>query len=126
MPGRLRIFIRNEAKPMIRRERYLKQLRPFYDSDLVKIVTGIRRCGKSVILRQVMEELQAAGKKCLFLDFDMRPTRVKLPDADTLWEALNIDNESERLAFVNSGFRYLERTPGDTPEHTLRIIEEHF
>ena len=41
-------------------------------------------------------------------------------------EALNIDNESERQAFVNSGFRYLERTPDDTPERTLRIIEEHF
>ena len=69
---------------MIRREHYLSQIRPFYDSDLVKIVTGIRRCGKSVILQQVQAELEAAGKKCLFLDFDLRQLRAKIPNADAL------------------------------------------
>lgn len=38
---------------MILMEHYLQQLRPFYDSDLIKIITGIRRCGKSVIMQQV-------------------------------------------------------------------------
>ena len=42
---------------MIIRERYLNQIRPFIDSDLIKIITGIRRCGKSVILVQLKEEL---------------------------------------------------------------------
>ena len=60
---------------MIIREHYIKQIRPFYDSDLVKIITGIRRCGKSVILEQVQDELKAAGKNCLFLDFDLKPIR---------------------------------------------------
>ncbi|MBP5164462.1 MAG: ATP-binding protein, partial [Lachnospiraceae bacterium] len=69
---------------MIIRERYMTQIRPFYESDLIKIITGIRRCGKSVILRQVLTELEAAGKKCLFLDFDLRPVRVDIPDADAL------------------------------------------
>lgn len=69
---------------MIIRDHYLSQIRPFYESDLIKIVTGIRRCGKSVILRQSMNELEAAGKKCLFLDFDLRPVRSRLPDADAL------------------------------------------
>ncbi|MCL2850323.1 MAG: ATP-binding protein, partial [Micrococcales bacterium] len=42
------------------RERYLAQLRPLYDStDLVKVVTGVRRAGKSVLLRQVADELRA-------------------------------------------------------------------
>ena len=41
-------------------------------------------------------------------------------------ESLNIDNESERQQFVRSGFRYLERSEGDTVERTLGIIEEHF
>ena len=41
---------------MIKRERYLKQIRGFYDSDLIKIITGIRRCGKSIILNQIIEE----------------------------------------------------------------------
>ena len=42
---------------MVIREHYLKQIRPFYDSDLIKIITGIRRCGKSVILEQVQDEI---------------------------------------------------------------------
>lgn len=71
---------------MIIREKYMSQIRPFYDSDLVKIITGIRRCGKSVILKQVMDELQAEGKRCLFLDFDLRPVHKSIPDADTLIE----------------------------------------
>ena len=69
---------------MIKREHYLAQLRPFYESDLIKIITGIRRCGKSIILNQVREELEAQHKKCLFLDFELRPVQSKIPDADAL------------------------------------------
>ena len=74
---------------MILRERYMTQIRPFYESDLIKIITGIRRCGKSVFLRQIMNELEASGKKCLFLDFDLRPVRAKIPNADTLIAYVN-------------------------------------
>lgn len=44
---------------MITREHYLEQIRPFYDSDLIKIITDIRRCGKSVLMEQVETELRA-------------------------------------------------------------------
>ncbi len=74
---------------MIIRDRYMAQIRPFYESDLIKIITGIRRCGKSVILKQVMTELEATGKRCLFLDFDSRPARTKIPDADALIAYVN-------------------------------------
>ena len=43
---------------MIIRENYLKKIRPFYDLDIIKILVGIRRCGKSVILKQIIEELK--------------------------------------------------------------------
>ncbi len=69
---------------MIKREHYISQIRPFYESGLVKIITGIRRCGKSIILQQVCKELESEAKRCLFLDFDMRPVRKKIPDADAL------------------------------------------
>lgn len=69
---------------MIIREHYLSQIRPFYESDLIKVITGIRRCGKSIILKQVQEELEAKQKKCLFLDFELRPVRALIPDADSL------------------------------------------
>jgi uncharacterized protein len=46
---------------MIKRENYLSRIRGFYESDLVKILVGIRRCGKSVILNQIIEELKESG-----------------------------------------------------------------
>ena len=46
---------------MLKRELYLKRIRDFYDSDLIKILVGIRRCGKSVILEQIIEELKNKG-----------------------------------------------------------------
>lgn len=82
---------------MIIREHYLKQIRPFYESDLIKIITGIRRCGKSVILKQVLNELETAGKKCLFLDFDQRPVRANIPDADALISYVNAYLSKEKL-----------------------------
>ena len=38
---------------MILRREYLKRIRPFYESDLIKIIIGIRRSGKSVLLKQI-------------------------------------------------------------------------
>ena len=46
---------------MLKRELYLKRIRDFYDSDLIKILVGIRRCGKSVILEQIIGELKNKG-----------------------------------------------------------------
>ena len=43
------------------REKYLERLKPFYDSDIVKVITGIRRCGKSFILKAVINELYQNG-----------------------------------------------------------------
>ena len=71
---------------MIIRERYLQKIRPFYDSDLVKILTGIRRSGKSVIMAQIEAELRAAGKPTLFLNFELRSVSAEIPDAARLVE----------------------------------------
>lgn len=46
---------------MLKREKYLSQIREFYDADLIKVIIGIRRCGKSVLLKQIMEELKNSG-----------------------------------------------------------------
>ena len=42
---------------MIQREYYMKQIRPFINTDLIKVLTGIRRSGKSVMLQLIQEEL---------------------------------------------------------------------
>jgi len=46
---------------MITREEYLRRIRPFYQSDLIKVLIGIRRCGKSVLLKQIEAELIDSG-----------------------------------------------------------------
>ena len=42
---------------MIKREQYLKEIRPLIGKDIIKVLTGIRRCGKSTLLKQIKEEL---------------------------------------------------------------------
>ena len=59
---------------MLLREDYLSKIRGFYDSDLIKILVGIRRCGKSVILNQIIEELKEKKKiddeHVIFINFE--------------------------------------------------------
>ncbi|HBD93947.1 MAG: ATPase [Spirochaetes bacterium GWF1_31_7] len=58
---------------MINRELYLSKIRPFYDSELVKVITGIRRCGKSTVMQQIIRELQASGvtnTDILYINFE--------------------------------------------------------
>lgn len=46
---------------MIKRESYMGRIRPFIDTDVVKILTGLRRSGKSVMLTLIQEELRDRG-----------------------------------------------------------------
>ena len=68
-----------------RREHYLAKLRPFYnDSGLIKVITGIRRCGKSSLLITVLNELFEQGipeTNLIYLNLDRREYRnVTTPD----------------------------------------------
>ena len=84
---------------MITREHYLNPVRSFYDSDLIKIITGIRRSGKSVLLKQAYAKIGAQGKDTLFLDFDLKPVRNQIPDADALIEYVK-NNRREGTCYV--------------------------
>ncbi len=58
---------------MVIRENYLEKIRPFYNQDLIKVITGIRRCGKSVILRQIINEIKESGIKdgnIIYMNFE--------------------------------------------------------
>lgn len=58
---------------MIIREKYLSKIRPFYDQDLIKIIMGVRRCCKSVILLQIIDELKAKGipdSQIIYINFE--------------------------------------------------------
>ncbi len=62
----------------------MEKIRPFYDSDLIKIITGVRRCGKSVIKDQIEEELRKMGKPTLSLDFEKLSISGKISSAEDL------------------------------------------
>lgn len=60
---------------MILREKYLSKIRPFYEQDLIKVITGIRRCGKSVILTQIIDEISKSGVKedhIIYVNFELK------------------------------------------------------
>ena len=65
---------------MLVRENYLARIRGFYNSDLIKILVGIRRCGKSVILNQIVDELKEKNKvddeHIIFINFEFKMPRV--------------------------------------------------
>ena len=69
---------------MIRREHYIEQIREFYDSDLIKIITGIRRCGKSVILEQVMNEIKMKSDNVIYLNFEDKKILNKIGNGEGL------------------------------------------
>lgn len=46
---------------MIKRELYMSRIRPFIGTDLIKVMIGIRRCGKSVMLKLIQQELIESG-----------------------------------------------------------------
>ncbi len=59
---------------MLKREYYLKKIRDFYyENSLIKILFGLRRSGKSVILQQIIEEIKSSGVKdnhIIYINFE--------------------------------------------------------
>lgn len=67
------------------RETYLQKIRGFYhDNDLIKVITGVRRCGKSCLMHTIADELQAQGvpdEQLHFFDLDKRGYRnIRTPE----------------------------------------------
>ena len=68
-----------------KREIYLRKIRGFYDdTEIIKVITGVRRCGKSCLMATIAEELKGHGiddKQIVYLDLDSRPFRnIKTPE----------------------------------------------
>ena len=82
---------------MIIREHYINQVRPFYESDLVKIITGIRRCGKSVILSQIMDEIREKHENVIFLNFEDKLTTSTIRNSLDLINYVKENRKPEKL-----------------------------
>lgn len=57
---------------MVIREMYLKRIRPFYESELIKVITGVRRCGKSTLLQQIFFEIKkyVSESQLIYINFE--------------------------------------------------------
>ena len=70
---------------MIKRELYMSRIRPFIGTDLIKVMTGIRRCGKSVMLELIKQELMGSGvspEQFISINFeDMSYSRLQTAQA---------------------------------------------
>jgi predicted AAA+ superfamily ATPase len=84
------IFVAVNIKNMIKRETYIEYLKPFIGNPLVKILTGIRRGGKSTVLSMIRDELLSAGisqEQIISLNFESF-SRVELTDGNRLYAFL--------------------------------------
>ena len=81
---------------MIYREHYISQIREFYDSDLIKIITGIRRSGKSVILEQVKSEISKKTDNIISLNFEDKRILSNISNAKALIEYVEENRKSDK------------------------------
>ena len=77
------------SKKVFVREYYIDKIRGFYDSDLIKVVSGIRRSGKSCFLLSIIEDLKKRGvadKDIIYLNLDKRGfTKIKTSSSHYLF-----------------------------------------
>ena len=82
---------------MIDRNQFMRKIRPFIGTDVIKVITGLRRCGKSIFLEQIKNEIK------------------KLHGNDSTIVSFNLeDDENER--FLKKGVLY---------NHVNRILKEN-
>ena len=73
---------------MIRRNLYLEKIRPFIDADLIKILIGLRRSGKTILLGQIRELIREKGvpeENLIEINFESRKLR-QLEDGDVFYQ----------------------------------------
>lgn len=85
---------------MILRGKYLSEIRPFYDSDLIKIITGVRRCGKSIILEQINTEISKKSTNIIYLDFEDRAVTSNLTSWQDIVDYIDNNRDTNELCYV--------------------------
>lgn len=88
---------------LYKREKYLKRIRPFYETDdLIKVITGVRRCGKSSLMMMIRDELKMNGIKdeqIIYIDLDSRKYR-KITHADELEQIIENNSISDEMKYL--------------------------
>ncbi len=78
---------------MIYREHYIKKIRDFYESNSIKIITGIKRSGKSVIFEQIMREIKEKTDNVIYLNFEDRRISASIKNGNALVEYVRANDQ---------------------------------
>lgn len=89
----------------IKRERYLQKIRPYYNVDLIKVLTGVRRCGKSILLEQIEEEFVSNGfdkTHIIRINFeDLQFEKIRTPEKLNNYIIKQIKDKDKYLIFLD-------------------------
>jgi len=90
------------VEKLYKREDYLSKIRGFYDDTMIKVITGIRRCGKSYFLKTIIEELKEKGikdKDIIYIELDNKNYKnIKTPEElERIIDNLVKDNDFKYL-----------------------------
>ena len=89
----------------VKRERYLEKIRPFYGVDLIKVITGVRRCGKSILLKQIEEDFLSNGfdeKHVIRINFeDMQFEKINKADLLNAYVIQQVKDTGRYLLFLD-------------------------
>ena len=88
---------------MIYREHYINPVRDFYDSDLIKIITGIRRSGKSVILEQIRNEIKQKTDNVIYLNFEDKRILANISNSEQLLSYIEENKKSGKCYIFKLG-----------------------
>ena len=107
-------------KKIYTRQYYIDKIRGFYNSDLIKVISGIRRCGKSCFLLSVMEDLKAQGvkeKDILILEDNL------YRKDDKEYQIIKTDNTSVVISDHNGYNEYINKDDIIVIFYSLQIRE---
>ena len=96
-------FERNDDMDWYPRENYLKKIRDFYHAtDIIKVITGVRRCGKSYLMETIAYELKESGipaENIIYFDLDSK-------DYNKILKSEQLEQLIELVSTIN-GTKYL-------------------
>ena len=87
---------------LIQREAYLSKLRGLRDEKLIKVITGVQRCGKSTLLKLFQEELlkdKVSKKQIISINFE-DPKYIQKKDWYEIYEEINAKLVDDKMNYV--------------------------
>lgn len=87
---------------MVIRTEYLDRIRPFYEQSLIKVIVGVRRCGKSVLLQQIRDDIQdriASEEDIVLINFESFANK-ELRNPDALYAYVQERTGGKRKSYI--------------------------